>query len=349
MKILFVGNTPGLNNIEKYYLTEQRLINGFTRLGHTTYCFNDRDHSKYLNIFRRQKAGRKQMNEKLIQSAEIYKPDLIVIGNCKNVTNATLDEIRRNLPSVRIIYRNVDPLSDIGNVRSISDRLGVVDAIFITTAGKLLKQFATSKTKVCHFPNPVDSAIDTNRSFDNQRARIDLLLLGRELRHQNDPRYELAKYIDTRNKGWINSYIGGVGMNSALHYGASYMDMLENSKMGISVSKVNDHYLYASDRLSHYLASGICTFVPKGPKFTDVLGTNALVEFDSHDDLWDKVIYYFENEKERKETAKIGHAAAHDRFCVEKVCNFMIEVAYDKPLSLPYAWPTELYTLEKRA
>ncbi len=142
MKILYVGNAQGLNNIHKYYLTEQRLINGFTRLGHNVYCFNDRDQARYSNPLRTQKLGLRRMNKNLLAAAKVYEPDLILLSHCKNVENETLLEIKNFLSKVKIAYTNVDPLSAMQNIADIHQRVGVADAIFITTAGEGLQQFS---------------------------------------------------------------------------------------------------------------------------------------------------------------------------------------------------------------
>ena len=177
-------------------------------------------------------------------------------------------------------------------------------------------------------------------AYKNTEATIDLLFLGRALRHMDDHRESLAKYLVAKNTGYIHSYIGGLGVNQGLHYGAKYLGILNNSKMGICLSKVPDHYLYASDRFSHYLAAGIMTFIPSGSRFEDILGLGAFVEFDSHDDLWKKIIHFSDNVEERKVIAKKGYDAAHHKFDVEKVCQYMLEVAFCEPLSQDYSWPT---------
>ena len=321
MKILYVGNVQGLNNISKYYLTEQRLMNGFTRLGHNVYCFNDRDHARQ-NFLNTQSLGKKKMNRKLVEAASVYEPDLVVLSHCKNVSNDTLKQIRSTIPHIKIIYTNVDPLNDAGNIKSIEQRVDVVDAIFVTSSD--LEQFVSSKTIVKYFPNPVDKAIDTNKAYEN-KCSIDLLMLGRALTHQYDHRRELAEFLRTKNG--MNIYIGGLGVNENLHYGADYMRILSCTKMGISLSKETDRYLYASDRLSHYLASGIMTFIPDGAGFEDLL-EDGFVAFSSHEDLWDKVIYYYENDEDRIRIAKKGYEIAHDKFASEKICADMLATIF---------------------
>ena len=147
MQILYVGNAQGLNNIQKYYLTEQRLINGLTRIGHNVYCFNDRDHARWSNPLRTQSLGVSSMNKSLVTASEQYKPDVILLSHCKNVSNETLNKIKAFIPKLKIIYTNVDPLNATDNVRDIEQRVGVADSIFITTAGDGLRQFAGQRTQ----------------------------------------------------------------------------------------------------------------------------------------------------------------------------------------------------------
>lgn len=340
MKILFIGNVQGLGNIGKYYMTEQRLINGFTRLEHNVYCFNDRDQSRYSNIFRTQKLGLKAMNKTLISSAKSYEPDLLVLGHCKNVKNETLLEIKNAIPWVKIIYTNVDPLSVEQNVSDINQRVGVADSIFITTAGDLLRQFAYTNTAVRYFPNPVDRAIDTQCAYNNPCANIDLLFLGRALRHQNDHRAKLANYLKEKDAGHIKIYIGGLGINDNLHYGAEYYRILNNSKMGICLSKVSNHYLYASDRLSHYLAAGIMTFIPAGSNFEEIIGSDSFVSYECHDDLWEKIIHYSDNDASRIKVATSGYRIAHEEFSADRICQYMLDATFERPFSQAQVWPT---------
>lgn len=342
MRILYLGNAQGFVNGAKYYFTPQKLINGFTRLGHNVYVFSDRDYARYSNIFRSQKRGKKQMNEKVIVVAKEYQPHLIVLGHCKNITNETLQEIREQLPNVKIVYRNVDPLSSSQNVGDIKQRVGQVEGMFITTAGERLKQFSNDFGGVYFMPNPVDPALEAKRAFENKDADIDFLFLASYLRDQHDHRHLTAKYL-LENKGNLNIHIGGAGINENRVFGPDYFRLLNRAKMGLCMNKVDDHYLYASGRMSQYMASGVCALIPEGSQFEDVLGQGAFVSFNGKEELLDKIKYYQANETERIEIAKTGHQRVHDIFHVDKVCQYMIERVFDKSLSQDYIWPTDRY------
>ena len=324
MRILYVGTSQGFENAAKFYFTPQKLINGFTRLGHNVYMFNDRDVARYSNIFRSQSRGKAAMNAKLVEDCKAYKPHLIVLGHCKNVSNDTLAEIRAALPGVRMLYRNVDPLHSDDNCADIMQRSGHVEGIFITTAGDALKRFSNPKTKVCFFPNPVDYALETERAFMNPNADIDFLFLGSVLRDQYDHRQDTVQYL-LRNKDNINVHIGGAGVNEGRVFGAAYYELLGRSKMGLCMNKTENYYLYASGRMSQYMASGMLGFIPEGPQFEDIFGNDSFISYKGDEELVDKIKYYAANDAERKKIAQRGWEKIHDYFMVDKICQYMIE------------------------
>lgn len=345
MRILYLGNIQGFVNPAKYYFTPQKLMNGFMRLGHMVYAFNDRDYARYSNIFRSQKFGKKALNQEILRIAHEYKPEMIVLGHCKNITNDTLAEVRRICPGVRMMYRNVDPIHDEAqnNIKDIQQRVGHVEGIFVTTAGDSLAQFAHPKTKVSFFPNPVDPAVETKRAFANPNADIDMLFLGSVLRdHKNDHRQTTAEYL-LANKGDLNIHIGGAGQNDGRVFGAAYYELLERAKMGLCNNKTNNYYLYASGRMSQYMASGLLAFIPEGAQFEDIFGNDAFVSFNGDEELLDKIRYFAAHDGERKLMAQTGYEKIHDYFNVDKICQYMIETVFDLPLSQDYRWPTKTY------
>ena len=342
MRILYLGNSQGFDRASKYYFTPQKLINGFTRLGHNVYAFNDRDFARYSNIFRSQKMGQDKMNEEVKKIARDYQPELVVLGHCKNISNETLQAVKEISPGCRILYRNVDPVHEPKNIGDIQQRSGVVDAIFITTAGEPLKQFHNDKTLVTFMPNPVDPAVENKKAFENKNADIDFIFLASYLRHQEDLRHVTAKYL-LENEGDLNIWIGGAGINDNKVFGSAYYDLLERSKMGLCMNKTADHYLYASGRMSQYMASGVLAFIPEGPQFEDVLGNDSFISYKTNEELLDKVKYYAANDAERITIARTGYEKVHDLFHVDKVCQYMIERTFDKKLSQDYGWPVDIY------
>lgn len=342
MRILYVGAAQGFENADKYYFTQQKLINGFTRLGHNVYMFNDRDVARHANIFHSQSMGKKAMNAKLLDTCRKYRPHMVVLGHCKHVENETLAEMRKIAPGVKMMYRNVDPLHSENNCGDIQQRSGWVEGIFITTAGEALKRFSNPYTKVCFMPNPVDAALETERAYMNSQADIDFLFLGSVLRDQYDHRQDTIKYLLDK-KGDLKVHVGGAGVNNGRVFGADYYELLGRCKMGLCMNKTEDYYLYASGRMSQYMGSGLLGFIPEGPKFEDIFGDDCFVSYKTPEEMVDKIRYYAANDTARIAMARRGCERIHDYFMVEKVCQYMIETIFDVPYSMPYNWPTTAY------
>ncbi|MBE2190676.1 MAG: glycosyltransferase family 1 protein [Alphaproteobacteria bacterium] len=342
MRILYIGNGQGFDGAVKYYFTPQKLINGLTRLGHNVVSINDRDIARYSNIFRSQKFGIKAMNHKILDMFKIYNPHLVMLGHCKNVSNDTLAAMREINPDIKITYRNVDPLHSTQNSADIMQRVGHVDSLFITTAGDSLARFSHPKTIVAFMPNPVDPALETERAYDNSEADIDFLFLASALRDQHDHRAITARYL-VDHQGEMKFHIGGAGINNDLVFGSAYYALLGRAKMGLCMNKIESYYLYASGRMSQYMGSGVLAFIPEGPQFEDILGTDSFISFKTNDELVDKIKYYAAHESERKEIARTGCLKIHDYFHVDKVCQYILERTFQQPLSMAYQWPTKTY------
>ena len=340
LKIFYIGSCQGFHNADRYYLIPQRMLNGFTRLGHVFYAFNDRDVARASTIFNSSKLGRKSMNQKLVKDCVAYRPDLIILGHCTLVTNDTLGILREKLPDTPIIYRNVDPLNYQQNRDDLSNRIDHVDWTFITTAGKSLESFSSKKTKVTHIPNPVDKAIDVHRNFGQDTLPIDLFFAGSVLHNREDHRQALISDLLPQISN-VTTRIIGAGQEDRV-FGADYYDLLAQSKMGLCLNKTNNEYLYASDRFSQYLGNGLLTFIHEGPRFQELLG-DAIVTYRSIEDLTAKLLKFHGDDALRKQTAERAHTLAHDMFDVEKVCQYMIDCAFFAKATQDYAWDTTVY------
>lgn len=342
MNILYIGFSQGFDNADKYYMIPQKLLNGFIRNGHNVYIFNDRDYARSTNIFNSSKLGIGKLNHKILDVCPDFHPDLIVLGHCKHVSNETLLTIRENLSGVKIIYCNVDPLHSEKNIKDIKDRSGVVDGIFITTAGNELKQFSHQKTFVTFMPNPIDSSIETGKAFDFHNAKYDLFFAGNILRHQHDQRHDellnIQKQLPELNLGFF-----GAGVGTDTIYGYDFIENLKRSKIGLCLNKTSDYYLYASDRMAQYLGHGLLVFIDRGSQFMDLFNEDEIAFYNDSNELIEKLRYFSSHDSERRKMAEKSWTKAHRLFDCKKVTQYMIERTFDLPISQNYGWPTNVY------
>jgi glycosyltransferase involved in cell wall biosynthesis len=340
LRILYVGNSGGLENIDRFYLFPPRLINGLIRNGHQVQVFNDKDVARLSNLFRSSRMGVKKTNSLLIENCKVFRPELIILAHCQFIHNETLDTIKTICKDVRIIHLNVDPLSHANNIEKIQNRLNHVDGIFVTTAGPALKKISNKNTFASFIPNPVDASIDTGKAFLNPHCEFDVLFVSNALK-EHDHRKILAEEIVPQSPH-INFEIIGSGINQKTLFGMNYMNALHNSKMGLVINKTEDFYLYASDRMSQYMANGIMVFAHENPQYTDIFGDNHIVTYSDAKDLADKIRYYHEHDAERIQIAENGYHKIRQIFDSTLVARYMVERTMGE-LKISYPWPTEKY------
>lgn len=340
MDILYVGSCQGFREAGKSYYIPKKLVNGFTRNGHNVYTFNDRDFARYSNIFRSRKWGIPQLNRKLLAICEEFAPDLVVLGHCEMVWNRTLTSIREICPGVKIIYRNVDPLIHAENVKDVHRRAGVVDGIFITTAGEALRQFASPTGFVTFMPNPVDRAVDTGRSFDND-CTTDLFFAGGSL-GANDERRDLLEHL-LKSRPNLRISVHGAGINQDYLFGKAYMERLARSKMGLCLNRTYDYHWYSSDRMAQYMGNGLVAFLRSGTGFEAFFNDEDLAYYRDEDDLLRKLDRFHADDAYRRTVARNGWQKIHDAFSAEKVTQYILDATFDSPSASDYCWPTDKY------
>ncbi len=340
MNILYVGSCQGFREAGRSYYIPKKLVNGFTRNGHNVYVFNDRDFARFANIFRSRKWGIAPMNRKLLEICEDFAPDLIVLGHCEMVSNETLNAIRDICLGVKIVYRNVDPLIHTQNVKDIKRRVGVVDGIFITTAGESLRQFESDGGFVAFMPNPVDRAVDTVRSFE-QDCSHDLFFAGGSL-GERDERRELVKSLRSKRPDLRFSVHGG-GLNNDYLFGKAYMKRLSESKMGLCLNRTYDYHWYSSDRMSQYMGNGLVTLLRRGTGFEEYFGEEDLAYYADEEELLRKIDAFLSDDALRRRVAENGWRKIHEAFSAEKVTQYILDMTYgDKP-SFDCCWPATRY------
>jgi len=342
MRVLLVGNLYGRDDCASFYMIMQKLVHGFARAGHAVQVFNDREVARAANIFRARKLGVRTANRRLLRACVNFRPDLVLLGHCEMIGNDTVAAIRRAVPDARIVYRNVDPLHDPRNRARIARRAPAVDAVFLTTAGEAAAAFADSGTPIHFMPNPVDPAVETLRAFARGDQAHDLFFAISAVIDARDPRLAMANRLETALPEVAFDFRGMKGRPS--QRGAAYFDLLAEARMGLSFSRVNDHYLYSSDRMAQYLGNGLLTFVDRATGFGELFAADELGLYGDFDELVDKIRHFRANDGERRRVAERGWRKAHAMFDPLRVVRYIEEVTFAKNFSSDYEWPTHAWT-----
>lgn len=320
--------------------TGRKLFNGMIRNNWKVCEYSERDIAKFEAPLNIKPLGVRAANRHFIETCKNFKPDAILIGHSDLITNKTLLKIKTLMPSVPIIYRNVDPLWRERNVKTIHWRKEVVDAIFVTTAGEPLKQFCTGKNIVGYIPNATDPAVeDMNNSIKTEFER-DLMYCGKG--NKTDDRYPLIINLHQKLKDQMRFETYGIYGHPAV-WSEAYDHVLANSKMSLNLNRFEDWPWYTSARLSQLMGNGLLAFVwDKGDMrhfFTD----EHVGFFSDENDLVKKVLEFQNDDAKRQAVAAAGRAFYHEHFSGERIVKFMVEATLGLPYSHDYIWIDEVY------
>lgn len=316
----------------------RKLNCGAVRNGWRICEFSDRDMARLLAPLGIRKWGGHIANQKLIKCAKNFKPDIILLGHCDYIRNWALDEIRAALKGVKIAHFNVDPLWQESTRRQMAERMESCDALFATTAGDVLKTWATGRNAVAYMPNPSDLSMECEDNGAKRSFKRDLFFAGNP--REGDPRWDLLAEVLPKLDGRINYEIFG-GKNGI--WGARYEEVLASSKMSLNLNRKEGDKWYSSDRIAHLMGYGILTFQSSKNAMEQFFTDRETVYFDEPGDLAEKILYYNSHDDERAAVASAGREKYHRIFSGERVLKFMVETMTGEEYSQAYEWAQEVY------
>lgn len=308
-----------------------KISNGLIRLGHHVVHVSDRDLARQLSPFGSRKLGTLQANRFLPQFIATVKPDLLLLGHADVLWSSTLETIRASDADLRIAQWNVDPLFESDNVARINGKIAHCDATFVTTAGPLLDQFRAPGRVVGFMPNPSDPSIERNRNFEKETFSYDLICLAHAptFARQIGPSFISPTELVERFSQLLPEMKLGFSIPEGLLregvlIGELYDRIQREARMGLNLSRRNDVYLYSSDRMAHYVANGLLTFVDRATGFGDLFGEDEIAFFSTFDELVERMREFLGNDALRKDVAYKGWARYHALFDCARVAHFML-------------------------
>ncbi|MHA3893490.1 glycosyltransferase family protein [Acinetobacter sp. GXMZU3951] len=338
MKILHISNFAFNKLGERYYSIDRKISAGLIENGHFVYDYSFRDMARMGTIFKTKKLGSGVANNEILKIIENLRPDLLLIGHSDLLKKETLQNIRKNYPSIKIGFWFVDWLCEQSKANYIRGFSPYVDAIFCTTGGTLLKQFKLPNNKVGYIPNISQKSIEELQQFNKETFSRDFVFFGTV--YKDPDREEFLKHL-IQSLG-ENFYCFGAFDNKTV-YGHEYIDILSSARCGLNLSRRNDIELYSSDRIVQLTGNGLLTFTPQVPGFNKLYTDNEVVYFNDIQDLIEKFEYYKCNIEQAKAIAKKGWKKSHQSFNSRRVTQYMLEVIFDQPFSEAYEWSHEVY------
>lgn len=333
MRILHVANFSELSYGSLYYTTDRKISNGLIRNGHMVYDFSYRDIARNATVFHSKKLGKKGMNARLIETADNFRPDLVLLGHSELVTRETLQHIK-DLTRAPMAMWYVDAIYEGKNLDHIIERSDLINCMFFTTGGQYLQQLRAMGVNAHYFPNPVDGSIESLRNHEKDRFENNLIFCGRD-KYDPQRRKDIHDIVSRLPTAGIKLY-GCLGQPEVT--GHAYFQALSQSKMGLNFSQRNDVELYTSDRLAQLAGNGLLTFTPEIPGLNRLYSEQEVVYFRDFDELAEKFNFYNNHDNERKGIAYSGWKKSHAGYNSTRVSQFMLETCLRNETSEEYAW-----------
>ena len=341
MRVLNVGNFYYARQAQLFYVMCRKFTNGLVANGHHVYNFDDRLMARMTNFISTRSVGAKRVNKSFIECCLTFKPDLVWLNFADLIDVETIQKVREKLPETRFANIFLDPLDSQRNRKRVEKYAEVVDASFLTTAGSAFAELSQKITTLHFIPNAVDARVENKNVFAQTGQGHDVFFSVGSYKgspERVDKAMELSRWLPRARY----NYFGFSGVNPV--WGAAYFEAIADSRIGLNFSRFEDHYLYTSDRISHYMGNGLLTVFDKASGMEQFFTEEEAIFFSEIEELAEMIDFYLDHDDSRRKVAKAGHDKIHAMHNVEAVCRFIVERTMDLPLSQTYDWPTTAKT-----
>ncbi|MFU8848438.1 MAG: glycosyltransferase [Opitutales bacterium] len=317
-----------------YLSIDAKLSRGLTLNGHFVYDFSYRDVAKNEAFFPLKKLGIQKVNQRLLDCAEHLQPQVLLLGHSELIANATVKELRRRFPELKVAAWYCDPLWVPEKWQLLRAKRAIADAIFTTSGGSVLQELTSPNCRASHFPNPVDPTIESARSFEQDKWAYDLCFAGTE---KGEPeRTEVLRQILLDGAASLRTSIHKAFGQPAI-VGQAYLQTFAQSMAGLNLSRRWDIPWYTSDRLAHIVGNGCVALSPRTPGLDDLLGPEGAAWFDTPDAALAQV-HSLKAEPERaREIASRGWKRLHQIASAREVSAWMLEFLFEEK-ERPVCW-----------
>jgi hypothetical protein len=346
VQIIHVSSFPVTRKSPNLHAVSIKLSNGLTRNGHNVLNISDRDIARLSGLGHR-RLGARQANKILRELCAMHRPELLLLGHADVITPATIAAIRRDLPSLRVIQWNVDPLFEPDNVARINAKLEVVDATLISTAGTALAQFRRPGHNVGFLPNPVDFSIETARNHEHAALPFDVFYACRNPAHplrrvfaQNWNMNEFFAALQRLCPG-LRMILPGIAGHPPLA-GQAFQEAMCAAGIGLNISRRPDFWLYSSDRLAQLAGNGMVVAMEHGTGYETLFTPAQMLFAASLEELAAGLRALAADPSRRMAMAAAGRSRYHELFNERIVARYIEEVAQDRLDPRDYEWPTLL-------
>lgn len=343
-RILHVANFGRKASGAFHHSVEYKLSNGLTRNGHHVVNVSDRDLARMGSWLGHRQFGVAAANKEFRSLCRNMEPELLLLGHADVIEAATIADLRRELPAMRVAQWNVDALFTPANITRIASKLEVVDATLVSTAGAVLGTLARPGKVLGYLPNPVDFSVESGACHEKRDLPFDLFFACGDAAKRRWTCGEAWLPSDLRAR--IEGAIPGLraltpGLNGQPSLvGARYQRALESAAIGLNLSQRNDYYLYSSDRLAQLCGNGLAVLIDRATGFDALFGEDEFAFFAGVDEMVERIRHLKGDAPARQALAGKGRTRYHALFNERVIAKYMVDAAFGTIREADFPWPT---------
>ena len=343
IKIMHITNVNERFHGRLHYNTGRRINNGLIRNGHNVLTISDRDTVHYQKNLRDLK-GYNSLQNKILETFNNFKPDLMILGHADRVAKKTLETIKDVHKELKITQWFLDPLSKFGpdhttNYKRILDKIDLIDKTFLTTDPKSLPIKIPNSFFV---PNPSDKSFEILENYKkdctydvffamSHGVHRGALKIGKE----DDREKFINKLINLNKELKFDVY----GMNNVQPVWAdNFLKKISNSYMGLNLSRGKPIKYYSSDRIVQLVGNGLLTFIDKNTFLSDFFSNKEIVFYNDIYDLSEKLKKYKKDTKQGKKIARAGRKKYHKYFNSDLISDYITTKSLDLKSKRKFIW-----------
>jgi len=339
LRVVHAANLHFVKDGSVYFNVDYKLTHGLIQSGCFVYPFSINDRARMLSPTGSKTFGKSRVNKALIQTCRNVAPDVLLLGHAQYISRATLLAIRDELPDIRIGLWYIDPLWVPKDVQHLHDRSDLLDAIFATTGGGLLKRLSHPGCPAAFLPNPVEASIERLRAFENSHPKYDVVFIGSDKRAPERRKFlaELQEVLTDVRLG-LFACLGNPEV-----FGFDKERVLASSRMALNLSRKSDVELYSSDRIAQLTGNGLLVLTPEGAGLDQLYSSDEIVYFNDVDDLAARVKSLKENDEEAVRIAVNGWRKSHQVYSARNIATFMIDLLIRRDSYANVPWAKHIY------
>ena len=339
-KIIHISNFDIKTSHRLFNLSiAKKISNGLIRNGHDTIDFDYRNYTR--NIF-----NRITVDKKVIEIANNYRPDLILLGHNNCLSRNTIVEIKKKYNTKFSIWYEDHVAKGDPNYKKNLDLLeknnDLIDQYFITTSPDVIKS-KISKSKINFLPIPVDPNIE-NGHFYESRKENDLFFAlsngvnyGKLKKNTHDERsFFINKLISLSSDKIKFNVLGLYGEQPKWNY--DFYDELMLSKTALNLSRGGPNKYASSNRIATLMGNGVLTAIDEKVQYQDFFNNDEIIVYKNKLDLINQIISIKDNPKKIRLNSIKSKKAYFGYFENNIVADFLIHKIFNNKKKYNYVW-----------